>query len=165
MELLRSRIREISGISWVAYALVLFGLVGVGVNGFRAVQGLMSRTWPTTGGVITQSQISMTTDSDGDTHFTVEVAYEYRVGGVTYVGDRVSYGGVFLNFDDYSAAEQALSAYPQGRQVVVHHNPRNPQRAVLSTDAQAVSLQGLLGFGAFVALGLLMMFGVQRGAL
>jgi hypothetical protein len=157
MEVLRSRIREVSGISWVAYALLLFGLAGVGVNGFRAVQGLMSRTWPTTGGVITESQVSMTTDSDGDTHFTLEVAYEYRVGDVAYVGDRVSYGGVFVNFGDYSAAEQAMAEYPQGKQVVVHYDPRNPERAVLSTDKQSVSWQGLLGFGAFAIIGMLIL--------
>jgi hypothetical protein len=162
MERLRRRLQEVSGLAWVAYGLLLFGLVGLGVNGFRAVQGLMSRTWPTAGGVITQSQISTTADRDGDLHYRVEVAYAYTVDDVTYAGDRVSYGGVFLNFREMSAAAEGLSAYPRGRQVVVHYAPRNPQRAVLSTDAQAVSLQGLLGFGAFAVIGTLLIFAVRK---
>jgi hypothetical protein len=163
MELLRSRVRQVSGITWVAYALLLFGLAGLGVRGFRLVQGLISRTWPTTGGVITQSRITATTDSDGDTHYTVEVAYEYVVDDVAYLGDRVSYGGVFLNFRTLSAAEQTMSEYPQGRQVVVSYDPRNPQRAVLSTDTQSVSLQGLLGFGVLAIIGTLTLLGARTG--
>lgn len=165
MEVLRGRIREVSGATWVAYALLLFGLAGVGVNGFRAMQGLISRTWPTTGGVITQSGISATTDSDGDTTFRVEVAYEYLVDDVPYIGDRVSYGGVFLNTRSLSAAEQTMSEYPPGRQVVVSYHPRNPHRAVLSTDTQSVSLQGLLGFGVFAIIGTLMLLGARMGVL
>jgi hypothetical protein len=165
MELLRSRVRQVSGITWVAYALLLFGLAGLGVRGFRLVQGLISRTWPTTSGVITRSRITATTDSDGDSHYTVEVAYEYVVDDVAYRGDRVSYGGVFLNFRTLSAAEQTMSEYPQGRQVVVSYDPRNPQRAVLSTDAQSVSLQGLLGFGVLAIIGTLMLLGARTGIL
>jgi hypothetical protein len=165
MELLRNRIRKVSGVTWVAYALLLFGLAGVGVNGFRATQGLISQTWPITGGVITQSRIAATTDSDGDSHYTVEVAYEYLVDDVAYVGDRVSYGGVFLNFGNLSAAEQTMSEYPLGRQVVVSYHPRNPRRAVLSTDTQSVSLQALLGFGVFAIIGTLMLVGARLGVL
>jgi hypothetical protein len=165
MEMLRGRIGKVSRASWVAYALLLFGLVGAGINGFRVVQGLISRSWPTTGGVITKSRITATTDSDGDTHYAVEVAYEYVVDDVAYVGDRVSYGGVFLNFRSLSAAEATMSEYPQGRQVVVFYDPTNPQSAVLSTDRQSVSLQGLLGFGVLAVIGILMIMGVRMGAL
>lgn len=60
-----------------------------------------------------------------------EIAYEYRVGGRSYRGTRVSIGEDLGDHD----VEGRLARYPVGREVTVHYDPARPQDALLENDA------------------------------
>ncbi len=60
-----------------------------------------------------------------------DLVYEYRVGGKTYRGKRISVGEDLGDL----FVEQRLAKYPVGASIKVYYNPRNPQQAVLERDA------------------------------
>jgi hypothetical protein len=60
-----------------------------------------------------------------------EVRYEYRVNGKRFTGNRISLGE---DLGDFMVAE-TLARYPEGKRVIVHYDPAQPDRAVLEHGA------------------------------
>jgi hypothetical protein len=128
---------------WTALAL-LVALACAAIFVSRLVLDSSSRSWPTTGGVITESGISVDTDSEGDTSYQVSVAYQYIVDDVAYVGDRVSSLRA-ISRGSLQAAEEQWEKYLPGSEVTVFFDPKNPHRAVLETGTRWGDWLGLLG--------------------
>ena len=151
-----SWIKRVPEHAWGAGFFLLLGLIGAAWRSTQLVEGLFSQNWPATPGVITESGISITYNSDGDPSYKVDIAYDYVVAGVGYVGERISAAGTFSSSNRHSA-EQVMLQYRKGDEVLVAYNPRNPARAVLIPGTQGVTWQGVVGFGAFAVAGALWM--------
>ena len=83
----------------------------------------------------------------------VALRYEYHVDGRTYEGDRIGLlGGTYATRDQ---AAQAAAAYPLGRSITVHYDPRSPSRACLVPPASLLSSGAPIWIGAIaVCLGI-----------
>jgi hypothetical protein len=88
---------------------------------------------------------------DLETRNFADIGYEYRVGGKTMRGKRVSVGE---DLGDWMVAE-TLARYPVEARVTVWYDPGDPARAVLERDAPDGVFRTLALFIAVLALGLL----------
>lgn len=120
----------------LAFVFIIFMVLGTAftlVGVFMVRDAYESESWPTAEGRITQSYIeSHTKREDGKTkyYYTPIVAYTFKVGSVSYTGDRVSFGGT-VSYGLYFQAEQYLDDYPVGAVVIVHYDPANPEKCCL----------------------------------
>jgi hypothetical protein len=90
------------------------------------IDGLRSRGWPTVRGRILGHGFSLgATKHPGDD--SVVFAYEYTVGGVEYRGARFDYAGR----NRVAESAELMETYFPGRRVMVHYDPKRPDRAVL----------------------------------
>ncbi|MBK8575895.1 MAG: DUF3592 domain-containing protein [Elusimicrobia bacterium] len=81
--------------------------------------GHRSADWSTTVGQITESRLVSEVDL-----YRVEIRYTYEVAGKSYMGERVSSLGVFVD-------PGLVEKYPKGKTVTVTYNPSDPSKAVL----------------------------------
>ena len=142
----------IVGVVFVFTALIFF-IIGL-INRARVQKAL---TWPTASGRVASTEVkihkSSTRRSGGGytntTTYEPVVYYTYSVGGQSYTGRRLSYGG-------FQAGEQSardkIASYPDGSLVQVHYNPGKPQDAVLELDAGSGKIYWIMG-GIFLVLG------------
>ncbi len=97
-----------------------------------------SQGWPSTTGQVTLAEVktSANTDDDGNTTYQYYpgVQYDYQVGGQTYNGKRLSFGGIVASSSQAKVAED-LKKYPVGGEVAVYYNPESPSEAVLVREA------------------------------
>ncbi|MBU1662097.1 MAG: DUF3592 domain-containing protein [Chloroflexi bacterium] len=98
----------------------------------------VSQAWPSTLGQVITAEVkqSTSTDDDGETHYSYypSVEYEYQVGGQTYTGKRIAFGGIKGHGSESKAAAD-LARFPTGSQVTVYYNPEKPKEAVLERRA------------------------------
>ena len=106
----------------------IFVLVGLAI----AVYGLIvlyharrSTTWPSTEGVITQSNVVR-----GDDSYAPAVVYSYTINGVRYQGKDIASGPVLASSTE-AYARNYLARYPVGTPVAVYYDPKIPATAVL----------------------------------
>jgi Protein of unknown function (DUF3592) len=98
--------------------------------------------WPSVAGVVTRSSLAPTPlEDDG----SLDLAYRYRVAGVTYQGGRLAYGKRWQ-----AKARETIERYPVGRPVTVFYDPACPGRAVIEPDGGG-SAVGLAALGAAFA--------------
>ena len=137
---------------WGAIATV-FGVVAVwnSISAWRLAG--RARTWPTTNGVITSSEIS----HEGK-YWTPRVKYRYEVDGREFNGTTVSPGGP-TGANWKSPAQRVIEKYPSSKRVLVYYDPRKPARACLERKVGFGVVVffvfgivfGLLGLGALVS--------------
>ena len=85
-----------------------------------------------------------------------DLVYEYRIGGKTYRGKRISVGEDLGDL----FVEQRLAKYRVGASVEVYYNPRNPQQAVLERDAPEGVWQTM---AIFIAVAIALLVGAKIG--
>lgn len=113
----------------VGFALLLvIGVVMTLILLRRTMQGLASKGWPSTPGIVRSSGVSTRYDEDGTMH-KANIVYEYVAGGARQFGERRS-------FSDYRSssgllAHRIVARYPVGTQVRVYYHPRKPELSVL----------------------------------
>lgn len=112
------------------------GLIGLSIFGiptaylaYLALMSVASRRWPVARGTVTRSQVIPRRKGGAD----YDVRYEYTVGGETFSGSRVRWGGA-LN-SNAGDANDTRSTYPTGRAVEVRHHPRKPALSTLEPRA------------------------------
>ena len=111
----------------------LFFVVGFLILGFGARSLYLSKqaeSWPTTPGTIVSSELTSSTDSDGDTTYRTEVSYTYDAMGRAFTGDKIAFG--YAGSSGYAFHSEIHDALSENTQVAVRYDPRNPERAVLS---------------------------------
>jgi hypothetical protein len=137
--------------------LILFMLFGLLVGGlvvfaylYKMAEVRKARTWLSTGGVVTKSQVRNRKRSDMDGKSTMEsepyVTYEYMVGSKQYHGSRISFAEKIGGAD----IQPTLKRYPVGATVTVYYNPADPQEAVLERVVPAVVKKGAGGLGGCI---------------
>jgi hypothetical protein len=145
-----------------------FGAIAYGAH--HSVQILM--TQPTTLGRISSIDVQRTyvrlfSSTALEPTWVVTVAYSYVVDGKTYEGHDLSNHPPMKSADVYTAPPAELLAYktryPVGSDVVVHYNPKWPDRAMLEIDSRGARMYArlaavLLAVGVLCALALLRMY-------
>jgi hypothetical protein len=113
----------------------------------RALFRNREESWKAVEGTVTQSVIEE--DRGGEsTTFRARIEYTYRVGHITFIGDRVAPLQRLIR--TRWAAEQLVGRYGLGRNIKVYFNPRNPGQSVLEPGRQIPTAIGLVAFGAVV---------------
>jgi hypothetical protein len=136
---------------------ILF-LVGLGLVALYLAErrnALRSERWPTATATIVSSVIIGRRSNKGGAMFEPSVTYRYEVGGKTYSGSRISWGGA-VSSSSQSWADKVVSQFPEGARVPVHYDPADPAQSVLDPGARAglliVGIAGLAftGFSALI---------------
>ena len=117
-----------------------------------------SRSWPSTQGEITssyiQKQVNRKTNTNRTTtSFSAKVHYRYLVGGTTYSGDRIRFGGTYSG-GKRSLAKKVADSYPKGKKVTVYYDPENPKEAVLKTGFSWTTFMVFIGGLLFLCVGI-----------
>lgn len=115
-----------------------------------------SETWPVASGTVVSSEVTRYRNSDRQTFYAADVAYEYTVNDVSYTGDKVAFSEVNTSKPD--SAQKIVDRYPVGQQVEVHYDPADPGKAVLETE---------VGIGVWIQLGggiFFVLIGLSAGA-
>ncbi len=139
----------------LVYLILAIVGIGLGIGGYLLAfvlgtpllnEGRASETWPSTTGVVSESELSSRRVTGGDKnagshtrHFPV-VKYTYELDGTEFTGDRLRIGG---QEGTETEMRSILEQYPVGSEVTVFYSPDAPQQSVLQT--------GVFG-GTFVAL-------------
>lgn len=154
-------------------ATVIFvGIIFV-VTGFfvmRYGQSLMKKAkasleWPTTPGVVVESEVVRSRNKDGGKNYHADVVYEYFVDGAKYLGDDVRAGSSNMSSSNSGGAHKITNTYPKGREVTVYYDPASPQDAVLEPGV-FMETKFAFWFGVvFIAMGALMSVGVFFGGM
>ena len=97
-----------------------------------------SQNWPSTSGAVTLAEVkrSVNRDEDGNESYAYypKVEYTYQVGGETYTGKRLAFGGVLAQKNPDSV-QKTLERFPLGGPVTVYYDPEKPTDAVLERQA------------------------------
>lgn len=129
----------------------LFLLIGAGLSvwGWTILQNARaSATWPTAEGTITASEVTHSSDEDGDS-YRPEVAYDYQAGGQFHTSYTIKFGE--NSYSSRRRAETIAANYPVGKQVTVYYDPEQPGRSVLEPGVTGGSYI-VLGVGVFFIL-------------
>src|SRR3569623_562734 len=110
---------------------------------YSAVKGLVeqhatSSFTPTTG-TVEDSQLNVSSDSEGGSSYTPVIQYRYWAGGQEYHGAKWRLG-MTSNMKSQSTA--LVNAHPAGSRITIYYDPADPSRAVLA--------QGLSGVDFFM---------------
>lgn len=94
-----------------------------------------STEWPTTSGIITDSEMTKEWKKDeqnlnkGDYMYSAHVSYNYSVGANEYEGTRIEAAN--SSTSSKSSVEETLQEYAIGNTVTVYYNPESPDAAML----------------------------------
>jgi uncharacterized protein DUF3592 len=128
----------------------IFLAIGAGLTiwGWSILQSARaSSTWPTVAGTVVSSEVTHSTDADGDDSYQPRVVYQYVVRNVSYENNTIKFGE--NSYSSQRQAEQIASGYPAGKEVIVHHHPEQPDQSVLEP--------GVSG-GSYIVLGIGVLF-------
>lgn len=131
------RIVFMTAMSLVGPGMVFFGLR-------QRSRARESARWPRVSGTVTKAALRK--DGEG-TVVDVAVEYDYAVNGVSYVGNRLRFGGWHWKT---GLIQAELDRYRPGTAVSVFVSPGNPSDAVLLPEAQGSLWWILLGILAIL---------------
>jgi hypothetical protein len=110
-------------------------------------QAAEASRWPVIGGHVVASTVEHYRTRVGGARsgrlvifYEPVIEYSYRVDGREYHSTQISFGGKLAGSEELARAKAAR--YPQGADVVVHYDPKNPSNAVL--DAKVAYAKPLL---------------------
>jgi hypothetical protein len=114
------------------YALFIFGLAAFILSMLAIRRAKASKSWPTTEGTITGTELESAYDDDGDlSGYTPRVYYDYTIDGRTYSSGTY---GISTGKMNQARAEQVIAPFLAGQKVRVFYNPKNQHDAVINTD-------------------------------
>ncbi len=129
-------------------AFVAFILFSIFLSFWRKHRAAAS--WPTTIGQILISDVRIVRSGDARAHAPL-VEYGYRVAGKDYKSRQIRAGTSAAGSESY--ARGVIANWPQGAQVNVRYNPKNPFEAALETRMGKTWLLALFGgVAALIAL-------------
>ena len=140
--------------SWVSFSLgllffLLLGPVMVVMGRAERAEATDSLDWPSAPGKMLRSNVHVGRDSDRNKDVDLHIEYEYSVGGERFTSRRAFLGS--LN-DNEDVAREIVVSYPEGADVTVFYNPRQPQLATLIRGAHQPVIVDWLG-ACFMLLG------------
>lgn len=109
-----------------------------------------AESWPSREAVIEVSYARRVHSARSGTRWLPEICVRYFDDGTTACIDRVRYGGIRFGSARRNT-EAAVSRYPTGKKVSVHHDPSNRERTVLEARSPWFEMNASLA----VALGMI----------
>lgn len=155
--------------------LMVVGSVYFGWTGFqdldadlKHVQSMAASVdWPTTEGVIVESKLDSWKEKDGDSTYSLSVAYEYDVNGEKHRSDRISNETILDKYmSDGTEANNRAAVYKVGSKHRVFYQPDHPATAVMvpGVDPAEVTVKSFINVLFSVMLFLFaIIFGVGYG--
>lgn len=128
--------------------LGLFMFLGIGCimrAALDAMRGIKSKSWPTAKGTIISSMFSEEDvpggyDSVGYTMYHTNISYDYKVGGISYTSQGITFG----SWGTRGSAKEQVLKYTHGMPITVYYNPKNPYLSTLKPGFQPGIFLGLL---------------------
>lgn len=125
-----------------------FLAVGIAITFFGIKQirdARDSMSWPSIPGVVEFSSVEQRRN-DNSTTYEAEVMYNYKVNGVVYSSNRLSFGQV--SSSDPTSARKIVNRYPVDSEVTVYYQENAPEKSVLMpglhTETYFVPVFGLV---------------------
>lgn len=112
------------------FYIVGFAVLGSGISSLN--QARTAKDWPTTIGSIQNVQFITDNDSDGTT-YEVKAKYVYRIQGVSYEGDNISFG--YSGSSGHAVHQQIYDKLKSAKKIEVRFNPDKPSQSTLSYGA------------------------------
>lgn len=148
---------------------ILFTLGFILVGGlflFRAVKSRLqvkqARSWPSVKGKVTSSEVQedrfRNPTGKASIAFIPAVEYEYNVSGVSYTGERVTFGSTSY---DYIISSKICEKFGAGSTPDVFYNPADPAESVLapkSTEGVRSMIPGIFLIVTGILIGLVGIF-------
>ena len=134
------------------FSMGIFLLVGLGLTywGWNILQDARaSASWPTAEGVVTRSEVTRSTDSDGGDSYSPEITYTYTVNNEQLANKTIKFGE--NSYSSRKKAEGIANSYPVGKNVTVYYDPQQPEKSVLEPGVSAGSYI-VIGIGVFFIL-------------
>lgn len=117
-------------------------------NGINLLQQSMAtKNWDKTTGILEKVRLDREIRSRKGYLHKVNVEYRYRVNGLSYVGESLSYGYTASN--DYEGHNRIFQKLKSVKQIEVRFNPINPSKSTLSYEVNTASLF-MIGFGTSI---------------
>jgi hypothetical protein len=114
----------------------IFIVVGLVVTNFTFLKPYQlqqaAKSWVTADAVVLESTVRAHRGDDSTT-YSVYIAYEYRVDGRKYSGDRFRFTGGSSSGRDGKA--RVVRQYPKGHRFQVYIDPEDPWQSVIQRDA------------------------------
>ena len=133
-------------------ACIVLGPIFCWKGGSDLITGLRSRSWSTTQGTITSTDLTETRGRWGRRSYQPVIHFEYEVAGTKFSGNRLDLGG--QQTSSTSEVAKVFARYPEGGTVTVHYNPKHPETALLEAGTKGTNwllfLVGLVMTGAGV---------------
>jgi uncharacterized protein DUF3592 len=125
--------------------LASLGLLAFGFGVHETWKEYLATKWPHASGVITGSEVRVSCDGRGGCSRLPDILYRYDVDSERLSSNRVTFGGVMLDWTT-PEADRVVARYPVGTPVIVRYDPRNHQEAVLEPGRyMGTLLVGTLG--------------------
>ena len=120
-------------ISILPICFVVLG-VGVTIYGFQVISAARrAETWPSTNGLIEESNIIEHEFSDNVLSYCPSVTYSYSVNGKLLCGTSIAFG-LKNSYSNWAFANRYVQLYPIGKKVCVFYDAMSPTRSVLEND-------------------------------
>ena len=111
------------------WLIVFFGLLMFGFGGYMYRLGMISVSWPSVVGKITEAEVVRAGTSAGSNSWQPAITYVYDVNGVELKGNRIRITD--KSYPLPKLAEKVLLEYPIESEVTVFYNPDKPTTCVL----------------------------------
>lgn len=112
------------------FYIVGFAILGSGLHSLHKARA--AKHWMTTVGTLQDVQFIAGHDSDGNT-YEVKAKYVYRIHGVSYEGDNISFG--YSGSSGRAAHEEIYEKLKHAKKVEVRFNPDKPGQSTLTHGA------------------------------
>jgi len=112
--------------------LSIFFFAGLGTSLFfirPALKNIAARNWPEVPCVVLSSDVRSHSGSKGGSTYSVDILYQYEVGGRTYRSNQYHFMGG--SSGGYDAKAAVVAQNPPGTRRVCYVNPADPTEAVL----------------------------------
>jgi hypothetical protein len=113
----------------VAFVFVGFGLILLPWLLWADARANQMKTWPEARATVLSTGIHSYKARYQPLVYLHDIAYQYAVAGVTYNGDRVSYGGIGPNWSYENGARDTLPKI--GNSILVKYDPESPDYSVI----------------------------------
>jgi hypothetical protein len=134
----------LSSLAFIAVFLAIGG--GLSIWGWTILQNARASSgWPAVTGRVVTSEVTISTDSEGDDSYLPRVVYRYVVNDVEYENNTIKFGE--NSYDSERRAQQVAGDYPAGSNVTVYHDPERPDQSVLEPGVSGGSYI-VIGIGA-----------------
>jgi hypothetical protein len=135
---------------WFALVLCAFGAALLATGLRQSARGRDTRGWTRADGRILESRVEVhEPDENHERRFGFVIRYAYEARGVRHASEQIWIGSSAASVsEDEARIRRWVERFPEGTDVPVWFDPRDPRQAVLVQGVPAVQVRALLAAGA-----------------